>query len=143
MADCLICDRVLMAREGRNPYLIAEMEHSFFVVGDHQFHDGYSLVLLKDHVREPYDLPSDVQTQQFGEVMRAARALSATFRPWKLNYACYGNFEPHVHWHIFARYEDDPDRTSNPWLHADRFGDRVITSDEARKVATRIRANFV
>lgn len=131
-----------MAREERNPYLIAEMEHSFFVVGDHQFHQGYSLVLLKDHVRELHDLPSDLQREHFAEVMRATRAVHATFSPWKLNHACYGNGEPHVHWHIFPRYEDDPDRTRNPWLHADRFRERAITPDEARRVATRIRANF-
>jgi len=50
VSDCLICDRVQMAREGRNPFLIAEFDHTIFVVGDHQFHRGYSLVLLKAHL---------------------------------------------------------------------------------------------
>ncbi len=48
----------------------------------------------------------------------------------------HGYAEPHVHWHIFPRYEDDPNLTSNPWLHAHRFG------DEAREVARRIGENF-
>ncbi len=47
MSDCLICERVALAREARNPHLIAEMEHTYFVVGDHQFFKGYALVLLK------------------------------------------------------------------------------------------------
>ena len=131
-----------MAREGRNPYLIAEMEHTFFVVGDHQFHEGYSLVLLKDHLRELHDLAPKVQLEHFSEVMRATRAIQATFSPWKLNHACYGNGIPHVHWHIFPRYEHDPDHNRHPWLHVDTFGDRAITPDEARRIATRIRANF-
>jgi len=61
---------VALAKEGRNPHLIAEMDHSYFVVGDHQFHQGYD-----------------------------------TFQPWELNFSCYGNAEPHVHWHIVPRYE--------------------------------------
>jgi hypothetical protein len=37
---CLIYERVHAAREGRNPFVITEFEHSLFVVGDHQFHAG-------------------------------------------------------------------------------------------------------
>jgi diadenosine tetraphosphate (Ap4A) HIT family hydrolase len=94
---CLICERVAPAEEGRNPHLVAEMEHSIFVVGDHQWHRGYAVVALKRHVREPYGL-TDVQGEHFREVMRAAEAICKTFRPVKMNFSCYGNAEPHVHW---------------------------------------------
>jgi diadenosine tetraphosphate (Ap4A) HIT family hydrolase len=100
---CLICERVALAKDGRNQHLIAEMEHSYFVVGDHQFFKGYALVLLKEHIREPFELPPHVQREHFAEVMRAAKAIHETFAPSKLNYACYGNVEPHVHWHIVPR----------------------------------------
>ena len=139
---CLICDRVALAAEGRNPHLIAEMEHSHFVVGDHQFHRGYALVLLKEHVREPFDLLPDVQREHFREVMRAAEALNATFRPAKMNFSCYGNAEPHVHWHLAPRYEDDPHPGQDPWKETARFGERVIGADEARAIAARIRDHF-
>jgi diadenosine tetraphosphate (Ap4A) HIT family hydrolase len=142
VADCLICDRVTTARAGRNPHLIAEMEHSFFVVGDHQFHRGYALVLLKEHVREPFELPADVQRDHFREVMRAAEALAATFQPAKMNFSCYGNAEPHVHWHLVPRYEDDPRPRQDPWKDVARFGERVIGEDEARTIAARIRERF-
>lgn len=113
MSSCLICERVLMSHERRNPFLIAEMEHTVFVVGDHQFHEGYSLVLLKNHLRELHDLPPDVQLEHFSEVMRATSAVRATYSPWKLNHACYGNSEPHVHWHIIPRYEHGFTRTGS------------------------------
>jgi diadenosine tetraphosphate (Ap4A) HIT family hydrolase len=115
MTACLICERVALARDGRNPYFVAEMDHSYFVVGDHQFHIGYALVLLKDHFREPFDLAPDVQQEHFLEVMRAAKAIRETFYPSKLNFSCYGNVEPHVHWHIIPRYETDPTPISDPW----------------------------
>jgi diadenosine tetraphosphate (Ap4A) HIT family hydrolase len=106
--QCLVCDRVALARDGGNPYLVAEMQQSIFVVGDHQWHRGYSVVALKEHVREPYNLSPDVQGEHFREVMRAAEALERTFQPLKMNFSCYGNADPHVHWHLVPRYADDP-----------------------------------
>lgn len=32
-----------------------------------------------------------------------------------MNFACYGNAEPHVHWHIVPMYEDDPHPRKDPW----------------------------
>ena len=143
MDECLICERVALARAGKNPWLIEEMEHTFFVVGDHQFHRGYALVLLKEHIREPFELSPHVQREHFAEVMRAAKAIKDTFQPWKPNFACYGNAEPHVHWHIFPRYEDDPNRGNNPWKEAARFSENVITPNQVRENASQIRERLV
>ncbi len=138
VAECLVCDHVHSAREGRNPFVIAEFDHSIFVVGDHQFHRGYSLVLLKEHVREPHELAPDVQAAHFAEVMRAGRAVNEAFKPWKLNYACYGNSEPHVHWHIFPRREDDPHRALPPWTDWEHFDSHRIDEHAAGELAGRI-----
>jgi diadenosine tetraphosphate (Ap4A) HIT family hydrolase len=138
-STCLICERVALWREGRNPYFIEEFAHSIFVVGDHQFHKGYALVLLKKHVPELLDLPSDIQSEMFKEVLRAGQALVGAFHPWKMNYSCYGNAEPHVHWHLFPRYESDPDRRRNPWLHSPEFKDHRIDEVTAKALCARIR----
>jgi diadenosine tetraphosphate (Ap4A) HIT family hydrolase len=146
--DCLICERVALAREARNPHLIAEMKHTYFVVGDHQFFKGYALVLLKEHVREPFELPPEVQREHFAEVMRAAKAIHETFAPLKLNYPCYGNAEPHVHWHIVPRYEDDPNRDGDPWRawrawrDATPWSEQDISGSRASEIAAEIRANL-
>jgi diadenosine tetraphosphate (Ap4A) HIT family hydrolase len=118
------------------------MEHSLFVVGDHQWHRGYALVLLKAHVREPFDLPADLQCAHFQEVMRAAKALNNTFHPRKMNLSCYGNAEPHVHWHLFPRYENDPHPGKDPWKDIARFAEKTITARQAIEIAARIRPNF-
>jgi diadenosine tetraphosphate (Ap4A) HIT family hydrolase len=146
--DCLICERVALAKEARNPHLIAEMEHTVFVVGDHQFFNGYALVLLKEHVREPFELSPKAQREHFAEVMRAAKAIFATFGPTKLNYSCYGNAEPHVHWHIVPRYEDDlypngdPWRAWRTWRDATPESARDISDSRASEIAAEIRANL-
>ena len=137
--SCSICNRVALWRSGENPYFIHEFEHSILIVGDHQFHRGYTLLLLKEHVRELHELWPQVQSALFLELMTAARAVVAVFQPWKMNYACYGNVDPHIHWHLFPRYGDDPDRHGNPWVHATEFDRHLIDGRTAREYAERIR----
>lgn len=139
---CFICERIALWQAGENPYVIAEFKHSIFVVGDHQYFPGYSLILYKQHVREMLDLPPQIQTELFEEVMRGTRALVETFHPWKMNHASYGNAQPHIHWHLIPRYADDPNRLKPPFQMASEFHHRIIDSDEAAAVAARIRANL-
>lgn len=139
LQDCGICARVQRWRTGENPYFIHEFPHAIWVVGDHQFHPGYTLLLLKDHVRELHELPRKSQLELFDEVMTAGQVIVDLFAPWKMNYSCYGNLDPHLHWHLFPRQADDPDRQALPWKHADRFGEAAITETEARELAARIR----
>lgn len=139
---CMVCQRIAWWRNGHNPYFIHEFRHSIFVVGDHQFHRGYALVLLKDHVRELHELAPVTQSALFAEVMLAGQAIVGAFAPWKMNYACYGNAEEHVHWHLFPRYADDPDRRRNPWLHAPRFKQHQIDADTARSLSQQINAHL-
>ncbi len=141
-AHCPLCVRVADWREGHNPYFVHEFTHSILMVGDHQFHPGYCVMVLKRHVRELHDLSSPDQLAIFAEVMAAGQALHAVLKPWRLNYACYGNQVEHIHWHIFPRYEADAERTSNPWLHADRFDAHRIDNDTATRLAQSIRAGI-
>jgi diadenosine tetraphosphate (Ap4A) HIT family hydrolase len=137
---CAICSRIELWKSGSNPNFIAEFKHSIFVLGDHQFFPGYGLILLKEHTRELHDLPEHVQAEYFLETTRAAKAIEAAFKPLKMNYSCYGNLDPHVHWHLFPRYSDDPQRTMPPWVHMDRFGE-VPGSAEQRQNAIELIRN--
>lgn len=140
--NCSICDKVSQAMEGRGGFLIKEFRHSIFVVGDHQFFNGYSLILLKTHVRELHQLAPRVQQGLFRELMLATNALVRAFKPWKMNHACYGNLVPHLHWHLIPRYESETDHQSQPWLHADRFSEHLIDSRQARAISTKIKAHL-
>src|SRR5919202_1512527 len=140
---CSICQRVSLWRSGRNPYFIHEFEHSIFVVGDHQFHRGYSLLLLKDHVRELHELEEGALLALSRELIKAGRAVAETFKPWKMNYSCYGNVDPHIHWHLFPRYESEPDHLNHPWFHASEFKDHLIDAETARDVGSRIKRNLI
>ncbi|MEH2134971.1 MAG: hypothetical protein V7K86_31030 [Nostoc sp.] len=79
-----------------------------------------------------------MQSALFQEVMLAGKAIVNAFSPWKMNYACYGNGEPHIHWHLFPRYESDPDRKANPWRHASEFKHHLIISQTAKNLAQKV-----
>ena len=44
----------------------------------------------------------------WAECMLVARALSTEIRPRKMNYEIHGNTIPHLHLHLFPRFENDP-----------------------------------
>ena len=77
---CPMCERValLLQKEG-HPFLIHEFQHSVFVVGDHQFFRGYSMLLFKRHIRELHELKPIVQSALSTELMIAGRAVADTF----------------------------------------------------------------
>src|SRR4028118_51446 len=133
---CPMCERVALLLQGDgHPFLIHEFQHSVFVVGDNQFFRGYSLLLLKNHVRELHELKPKVQSILFAELMIAGRAIADAFEPWKMNYSCYGNVVPHIHWHLFPRYDSDADCEQVPWFHAGEFEKHLIEESEAQNLA--------
>jgi diadenosine tetraphosphate (Ap4A) HIT family hydrolase len=117
--QCVLCRRIEGCRNGQNPHLIHEFEYSYLLVGDHQYHRGYCVLLFKEHVRELHELSPEIQSVLFAELMAATQAVAQTFKPWKMNHSCYGNQVPHIHWHIFPRYDSEPDHLNHPWLHAE------------------------
>ncbi len=142
LAGCRVCERLDAVPPYRNPYLIAELEQSLFVVGDHQYNPGYSLLILKRHVRELHELPQEDLDALFGELMRGYRAVLKVFKPWKMNVLSLGNGDEHVHWHIFPRYESDPLHRRDPFFNSDKFKDYLVTPEQAREVAARLRAHL-
>jgi diadenosine tetraphosphate (Ap4A) HIT family hydrolase len=132
---CEMCRGVAAAIAGKNPHLVHEFEHSFLLVGSHQRFAGYCVLVAKTHVREPFELP----LAALDELMTAARAIQEAYGPWKINYGCYGNQVPHVHWHLFPRYETDPMLKQVPWMQSAEFERSATTPEQAREVIERVR----
>lgn len=142
----LICERIDLWKKGDNPYFIHEFKTSIFVVGDHQFYKGYSLLLLKDHVREIHELDPQTNLDLQQELHTAGKVIFETFKPWKMNYQCLGNKDQHVHWHILPRYEDDPYHNTLPFTDymkgEVKLNDYMISAEEAQQLANRIRCSL-
>lgn len=142
MSQCPLCERSKRCNDKTYPYLIHEFKHSYFILGEHQFFQGYSLLLLKDHHKEMTDLSAEVQKEFFEEMMMAHKIIETTYKPEKMNMCSLGNVVPHVHWHFFPRYHSDPEFKNPPWLRMHLFDSAKISPREAESHIERIRAQI-
>jgi len=140
--DCPLCAKVSEAVAGKNPSLVRDFGKSLLILGDHQFFKGACVLAWKDHVREPHELSEADQQALMRDLTRAGKALQGALRPWKLNYSCFGNQVPHLHWHLFPRYETDPDRLDHPWLHSSEFAKRPTTDADRAELLPRLRSQL-
>ena len=44
---CLICNRISLINDGKNPYFIKELDTGYVVIGDHQYFRGYTTTEIK------------------------------------------------------------------------------------------------
>ena len=104
---CLICQRIELIKSGENPYFVKELETGYVVIGDHQYFEGYTLFLAKEHVTELHHLHPTVKLRFLEEMSLVQEAVSKAFSAQKMNVELLGNGDAHAHWHIFPRREGD------------------------------------
>ena len=136
---CGICALIERCRAGNFAVFVAELQHSFVVLGDAQFYRGYCVVLAKRHADEIHLMPPDEARALFDETIAVGRAIALATWPLKLNYECLGNLEPHVHWHVFPRFAADPLRLQPVWLRAENERKVMLEDDERRRLITALR----
>lgn len=115
MSKCLVCDRINLIKEGKNPYFVKELETGFIVLFDDQFYEGHTLFLSKVHAHELHELDAEYKQQFLYEMAIVAQAVYKAFNPDKLNYELLGNSYPHLHWHLIPRRKSDPKSETAIW----------------------------
>ena len=87
-----------------------------------QFFPGWTLLILKRHATELYELDRAERAALMEAVTDVARALAGVFDAVKMNYELLGNLLPHIHWHLVPRGPDDPIPQQPVWTlpHAPR-----------------------
>lgn len=110
---CLVCDRIRLIKEGKNPYFVKELETGYVVIGDHQHFKGYSLFLCKEHKIELFDLDCVTKMKYLEEMSVVAQAVAKAFGAEKMNYELLGNGDIHLHWHLFPRTGGDIENYGN------------------------------
>jgi diadenosine tetraphosphate (Ap4A) HIT family hydrolase len=83
---------------------------------------GFLRVVLGRHAVEMTDLASGERDRLMNVVFATERALRELYRPDKMNLASFGNQVPHVHWHVIARFRDDPHFPEPAWGAPQRAG---------------------
>ena len=125
---CGICAMIDRIKSGSFRDFIAELSCGYVILGDQQLYRGYCVLLAKLHATELYLMPVDAARLLSDEMRLVAEAIAAVVKPWKMNYECLGNSEPHVHWHLLPRYETDEMRRGPIWLRPE--SERKVTLDE-------------
>jgi diadenosine tetraphosphate (Ap4A) HIT family hydrolase len=96
-------------------------------------HPGYARVIWNAHVSEMSDLDPGQRQRLMAAVNAVESALRQALAPDKINLASLGNVVPHLHWHVIARYADDPHFPQPVW------GARRREADPARLARLRER----
>src|SRR5947209_2938279 len=117
---CLFC-RKLADLDGLPPEdVVWSFPQSVALLGPWQIYHGYCILIARRHATELSGLEETERRVYLHEMCLLARAIDDCFRPRKLNYELLGNQVPHLHWHLFPRYADDPDALQPVWLALDR-----------------------
>jgi diadenosine tetraphosphate (Ap4A) HIT family hydrolase len=98
-----------------------------------QFFTGWTVLVMKEHLSELFDVPKDARGMLMEEVTHVAHTLAQVFEAKKINYELLGNQVPHIHWHLIPRLKSDPDPFKPVWcvphepvrLSADQLAKRV------------------
>jgi diadenosine tetraphosphate (Ap4A) HIT family hydrolase len=80
-----------------------------------------------------YHLDDESRRAYYDEMCDVASTIARVFNPRKMNYELLGNQVPHLHWHLFPRYSDDPDFLKPVWLAIGRADDDPL---EKRRLET-------
>lgn len=106
--DCALCDEGAAAVLWRDGFCR-------IVRASTDGYPGFLRVILNRHVREMTDLDEASRERLMRAVWAAESALRELYRPDKVNLASFGNMVPHLHWHVIARYDDDPHFPEPSW----------------------------
>ena len=68
---------------------------------------GLIRVVWHAHVKEMTDLAQEHRHALMQVVFQVEALIREVLNPHKINLACFGNFVPHLHWHIIPRWTDD------------------------------------
>jgi diadenosine tetraphosphate (Ap4A) HIT family hydrolase len=64
-------------------------------------------VVWNAHVAEMTQLSMAERSVLMGAVFAVEQAMREVLTPAKINLASFGNYVPHVHWHVIPRFTDD------------------------------------
>jgi diadenosine tetraphosphate (Ap4A) HIT family hydrolase len=118
--ECPLCRKLANLDSLPLEELVWQFPYSVALLGPWQYYLGYCILVARYHASELNQLPEGERIAYFNEMCMLAKAIEAAFHPRKLNYELLGNQVPHLHWHLFPRYDHDPDALKPVWIALER-----------------------
>lgn len=104
-AACVLCG----PDDDQSAYLVARSRDWRVVrVLDNGDHPAFWRVIWNDHAAEMSDLEPPQRSALMQVVCKVEAVIRRELQPHKVNLASLGNVVPHLHWHVIARWQDDP-----------------------------------
>lgn len=116
MTSCPLCDKLARLADLPAAEVVWQTPRAVALLGPWQFFHGYCVLVARRHVAEIHHASDDERRGLFDDLCNLSRAVEAAFRPRKLNVESLGNQVPHLHWHLFPRYESDANKLQAVWL---------------------------
>jgi diadenosine tetraphosphate (Ap4A) HIT family hydrolase len=89
---------------------------------------------LKLFTQQPYkemsEVPKVLRLEIYDLLNLLEKEMIAYFQPSKINIASFGNYMPHVHWHVMARFHEDSYFPEPMWGKKQRESQLTLPSFE-------------
>jgi diadenosine tetraphosphate (Ap4A) HIT family hydrolase len=109
--SCHICEKAWPL----NDYYIGDLGLTKAFLFEDQFFAGWTVLILKNHHTELFQLTQEERMGLIEEVSRVGEAMTEIFEVKKINSELLGNQTPHIHWHVIPRLKSDPDPLKPVW----------------------------
>ncbi len=88
-------------------------------------------IFTQDSYKEMSEVPAEIKFEIYDLLDIIEKEMIAYYNPKKINIASFGNYMPHVHWHIMARFEEDSYFPEPMWGTKQREGDLDLPGFES------------
>jgi len=87
-------------------------------------------IFTKEPYREMSEVPTGTKMEIYALLDLIEKEMLSYYRPAKINIASFGNYLPHVHWHIMARFKEDSYFPEPMWGKKQRVARLLLPSFE-------------
>ena len=88
-------------------------------------------IFTQTHYKEMSEVPAEIKFEIYDLLDNIEKEMLAYYQPKKINIASFGNYMPHVHWHIMARFEEDSFFPEPMWGTKQRESDLKLPDFES------------
>ena len=86
-----------------------------FFIEKHNSQLPWVKLFTQHKYKELTELPKELKLELFELIEKVEKAMIEFYNPDKINIASFGNMLPHMHWHIIARFKNDPYFPKTTW----------------------------
>ena len=124
---CELCELIKSDPvENSEGFKVADLRVTRWMLGRNQYIRGYSVLVLKHHATELFEISSKLRAEFIEDIATASEALQHLLFPIKINQEIQGNVIPHLHCHIKPRFSTDRPGHARIFQDAGRV---VLTND--------------